>query len=811
MMFEADSSSPRRNNTLSDSNDARGQAIHASQHDEREEGSHAADHHDVSTTHYSHAASSPKPIHRTPMHLSCDSSPPNSMLRKRTSSIGNSSSSGGDIHRNNYNQQSNDATTNSGSDDSHHCHQNNNSQPQGAMNAYNSQQQQQSTTTSNNEESKTAQDTHLLQQFWRTYDTIIILSIFAVFGIMVRMMSATWFRMELGVVFSEDSALGTNLPLNIWSCFLMGLLCSGREAMGIVHSKVLGGANPYGSGRGILEVGRGAYRGVLDAGKAGINRARGYGNVRGETNNNTNSPLAADNYESSPSNPGLRRRRGIEHITNNSRIPQSVEEVGQSLPHTTTPNLSSNRSTDNSESIAGLMGLDDEFRIVGSHQNSEDEIREVQLRGLTRRIMASPSLVFFPAGKEEKDVMEHYENGQLSPSSPTIVPGDQFEIGGLNDDGDEEFGGDIEMSEQTAYPSGEASGEASGEGARSPSRSSSSPTELQQLSPVENYNDSSSNIRRQASESNSTIEEQVDEMIHSISENVTTLRRIHLLDGWNVETEKMKHIILLGLRVGFCGALSTFSSLNASMIRLLRAGSVGEALMGYMLSIQLGIVSYRMGQHLAVYIFVWRCRRETKRDEKRGGYGLRLHGSDIDDEQEASTVDAMIDPNPEQPARQRYVIPSVRTIATLLFITMFVSLCFAIHFSPKHQQYWLSLLFTPLGCLARWKLMSQYNKNLPGFPLGTFSCNLLSCALSGSLGSFLAGNPGPEESIVLTSMIAGFAGSLSTFATFIVEILSLIDPILFKFDGMVYAMITIVWAIIIGFLGSQAKNWADEI
>jgi hypothetical protein len=43
------------------------------------------------------------------------------------------------------------------------------------------------------------------------------------------------------------------------------------------------------------------------------------------------------------------------------------------------------------------------------------------------------------------------------------------------------------------------------------------------------------------------------------------------------------------------------------------------------------------------------------------------------------------------------------------------------------------------------------------------------------------------------------------------EILSLIDPIIFKFDGVVYAMITILWAVIIGFVVSQAKNWADEI
>ena len=64
---------------------------------------------------------------------------------------------------------------------------------------------------------------------------------------------------------------------------------------------------------------------------------------------------------------------------------------------------------------------------------------------------------------------------------------------------------------------------------------------------------------------------------------------------------------------------------------------------------------------------------------------------------------------------------------------------------------------------------------------------------------------------MLQSLIAGFAGSLSTFAAFIVEILSLVDPLIFKFDGIVYAMITILWALIIGVLGSQAKNWADEI
>jgi hypothetical protein len=67
-----------------------------------------------------------------------------------------------------------------------------------------------------------------LKSFWRTYDDIVILSLFSICGIVFRIFSATWFRSELGVVFSEDSALGTNLPLNCCSCFLLGLLCSGR-------------------------------------------------------------------------------------------------------------------------------------------------------------------------------------------------------------------------------------------------------------------------------------------------------------------------------------------------------------------------------------------------------------------------------------------------------------------------------------------------------------------------------------------------------------------------------------------------------
>merc|ERR1712125_316353 len=118
----------------------------------------------------------------------------------------------------------------------------------------------------------------------------------------------------------------------------------------------------------------------------------------------------------------------------------------------------------------------------------------------------------------------------------------------------------------------------------------------------------------------------------------------------------------------------------------------------------------------------------------------------------------------EEPSRRQ--IPSVRAVATALFVlamvAQFTSLFFYV--DSKDQLIALSLLFSPFGVLTRWRL-SRYNALRPGFPLGTFTCNLLACALSGSLGTLLAGNPGPEERLVLVAFISGFGGTLSSVAT----------------------------------------------
>ncbi len=355
-----------------------------------------------------------------------------------------------------------------------------------------------------------------------------------------------------------------------------------------------------------------------------------------------------------------------------------------------------------------------------------------------------------------------------SPSPSGFACDDHFEIGDIVDD--DEQCGVIAVNRQVS-PSGESSGQVEGVthdtiGASQIVVPRNLANETQNVSdsnlphPREIQPTSQQSSLTVARQSSNTIEEEIDEMFHTMSAQISNFRRIHVADGWDVGTspEEMKHNILLGLRVGFCGAVSTFSSWNSAMINLLKSGKVGEAIIGYMLGIQLGIISYRFGQHIAVYIFVWRCRREAKRDEKRG-YGIRLRNSDADDSDDIS--------NPTVVSNSRNLrhvqtvierdVPSVRALATSVFVMILISLCSALYFFPKHQQFSISLLFTPFGCLARWKLTKKYNSKLPGFPLGTFACNLLSCALSGSLGSIIAGNPGPKERIVLTSMIGEFS------------------------------------------------------
>ena len=567
----------------------------------------------------------------------------------------------------------------------------------------------------------TEEEGRLIEQFWKWYDDIIILSLFSILGVLCRLASAKYFSV-FGNDSADDTALFTTLPLNCLSCGIMGLLCSGQELMQIV------------------------------------------------------------------------KRAWLKRVLTEEQIKNS------------------------SGSLARDIGL--------------EERREIQLAALERRIHASSSLVLFPAKKQDVDVMEHYysftnnnmpqtvqTSNELSDSSHDSVP-----TYNQNPPNSQELSRDEETANQTQ---------------------TNDHTNMEDNSDI-NVTDNNNLISK--------------DLIVEAAENLKILARVNVADGWDVGTTPaaMSEDLLLGLRVGFCGALSTFASWNSDMVNLLRSGEIHMTIAGYIIGISLPMVFYRLGQHLALFIFIWRCRRETRRDEKRG-YGIRIQTHDddfyMDDysfdnmdvraNQTRSTIgstsseESVGSANNSEGQNDKTSIPpvsseiphsygntntkmaplsrdtpSIRAIATAIaamtLMLIFSSLLF-FQGNKTVQRYCISLLFSPFGVLARWKICQKWNPVMPNFPLGTFTCNILGCALSGSLGSLLAGNPDPEESIVLISMISGFAGSLSTLASFLVEVLNRIDPILFQLDGAQYALVTVVWGMLIGLISGQAKNWADDL
>ena len=684
------------------------------------------------------------------------------------------------------------------------------------------------------------QDREYVERFWTAYDDFVILSLFTQFGIICRLAAAYWFRV-FDVVFRADSALFTVLPLNCLSCFVMGLLGSGESLMQIISTR-------FTPPRLQQEI----YR------EAATQDFEDFPNARLDDNET------------------LRSRR-----TNRTRQRRQPNPTRSWQP---------------------------------AQLNLQDEIREVQLLALERRIRASPCLFLFPVKKEDVDVVENYfgegfksrksEHGQEEEKQEeeyfaSLDAGFSFDEHDLALDEECDFDNGLGLSEEEQVPDdegGDAIIRRRGNGddlpaavddprrhattaprtasATPPGRPSSqakllktpSPDKTHQAQPTEDDSKPSATIsddverqdlppespeggRAHAATNPSLRNRQygqinggnvvdygnaehpdldliISNVATGVAEKVSRISRVSLADGWDVGTspEEKCEDLMLGLRDGLCGALSSFSSWISSMVVLLKGGQIGEALVGLGLGIQLPIVAYRFGQNVAVYIFVWRCRRETRRDERRG-YGIRLSTDDCSDDErsndslhsgETGTLNSS--PRHKRTKGRRTVqeeeseTPSVRAIITALFMMMFVAQVTSLFFfyKPEDRLLALSLLFSPLGVLTRWRL-SKFNSWRPNFPIGTFACNIAACALAGTLGTILAGNPGPRERIVLVSVIAGFGGTLSSVARFIVEILDGMDPLLFRIDGLYYAVSSVFWGIVISFVFAASVDWADSV
>jgi CrcB protein len=79
-----------------------------------------------------------------------------------------------------------------------------------------------------------------------------------------------------------------------------------------------------------------------------------------------------------------------------------------------------------------------------------------------------------------------------------------------------------------------------------------------------------------------------------------------------------------------------------------------------------------------------------------------------------------------------------------------------------------------VGCLLRWYLAIFLNRYFPAIPPGTLAANLIGCYIIGVGIALFALSPGigPEWKLFVTT---GFCGGLTTFSTFSVEVVTLLQ------------------------------------
>jgi fluoride ion exporter CrcB/FEX len=673
---------------------------------------------------------------------------------------------------------------------------------------------------------ETRDDIRFVNKFWTTFDDLVILSIFTQLGILFRLAFSTWFTF-IDSVFSNDTALFTTLPLNCFSCFVLGLLCSGDTLMEVIVTRFTPTRTQQEIQQGLID--RREYtRGSPDedADDADIETdedgAMCIGTSIDVDGGNGNSKYAItkrnlDGIIRQASPAGLFRRK------DNRRQRVSMNYGCDDNDY----HPRKNRNKRSKRQKAKMA--------IESASKLSNELRDVQILALERRIRMSKCLVLFPAEQEDVDVMEHYFNTGYRKERCYDDEGDDCD----NDDGSVSITSRRKAGPlHSSYPEREDDNGAN---------TTSSPTtkSVEQSENLTNGQDTSSRQRPDLTitvpnacdekenalsdgetssntaisgdttgtddSMNAKVDQIITDVAETVNENISRFQRVNLMDGWDAGTSPsaMADDLLLGMRAGFCGALSSFSSWNSAMVNLLWKGQYDTAMMGYILGLQLPIVAYRFGQHTALYIFMWRIRQQSRRAERRG-YGLRISQNDDTDlaldceDDECSTGSSK--------KKDEKEIPSVRAFVTAIFVIAIVAQVTSLFFYKvsSYQQLAFSLLFSPLGVIARWRLM-KWNEWRPTFPLGTFTCNILACALGGSLGSLLAGNPGPEERVVMVGVISGFGGTLSSVGAFIEEILAGVDPILFRFDGVTYAITSIVAAIGVVFIFSTTADWADQV
>jgi len=110
-----------------------------------------------------------------------------------------------------------------------------------------------------------------------------------------------------------------------------------------------------------------------------------------------------------------------------------------------------------------------------------------------------------------------------------------------------------------------------------------------------------------------------------------------------------------------------------------------------------------------------------------------------------------------------------------------------------------------LGCLLRWVLAMAMNRYFPTIPPGTLAANLIGCYVIGAAVACFATYPGlaPEWRLFFTT---GFCGGLTTFSTFSLEMVTLLQTgrLAWAFSGIA---VHLIGSLSMTILGMATVTW----
>jgi CrcB protein len=116
--------------------------------------------------------------------------------------------------------------------------------------------------------------------------------------------------------------------------------------------------------------------------------------------------------------------------------------------------------------------------------------------------------------------------------------------------------------------------------------------------------------------------------------------------------------------------------------------------------------------------------------------------------------------------------------------------------------YLLAALGGALGALARWAVAEAVPGSAGGWPWGTLLVNLSGCLLLGALLGVL-GSRSPEPAWVRPFLGAGVLGGYTTYSTFAVEVVELVDDGAYVVAGG-YVLCSVLGAVLAVGVGALA-------